>query len=627
MSNNIKFNFRVPSELMCGIERLKSHLGFEIAEDGIEVTALPSSVTSVKLSDGKASIAYAKKHLFFRELGILAEHIAASENCGEFEYTEDDQFETVSLMIDASRCAVPTVDGICRLMDHLALMGYSMAMMYTEDTVELEGRPYFGYMRGRYTADELKAIDDYAYEYGIEVIPCLECYGHMEKYLIWGEAGAIKDTERVMLAREEKTFEFLDQLIGTVSKCFRSNRIHIGMDEAWDMGRGRFLTLHGYVPPFEIFNEYMDRLIQIINKYNLRPMMWSDMYFRTSTKNNAYYGEDIEIPQEVAERIPENMDLVFWHYGEKPYCDDYMLKKHKALNRNTIYCGGLWSWIGHFPEHNYMMETSRFSLEACRKNDVHEAMTTVWSNDNAECDLFANLFGLSYFAELCYDKDASEEKLRRRFETCTGGNWDAFYEMSFYHNSFGGENDDYSPKVWPKRFLGKPLFWQDIMEGLYDTHLFEKQMSGHYAKYAEKMLNYKNGGKWDYLYDFAYRIFDYLATKTLIAENLVPAYKAGDRAMLRKIAAELLPALKAKTVEVHKVHKAAWFDKQKVLGWSNLDIRYGGMASRCDTAKELIERYLDGKDDRIEELEEERLFKGLSGFVPYSSIMTVNLKV
>jgi hypothetical protein len=30
------------------------------------------------------------------------------------------------------------------------------------------------------------------------------------------------------------------------------------MDEAWDMGRGKFMDLHGYVPPFEIFNEYME---------------------------------------------------------------------------------------------------------------------------------------------------------------------------------------------------------------------------------------------------------------------------------------------------------------------------------------------------------------------------------
>ena len=34
--------------------------------------------------------------------------------------------------------------------------------MYTEDTYEVPGQPYFGYQRGRYTYEELHALDDYA---------------------------------------------------------------------------------------------------------------------------------------------------------------------------------------------------------------------------------------------------------------------------------------------------------------------------------------------------------------------------------------------------------------------------------------------------------------------------------
>ena len=63
-----------------------------------------------------------------------------------------------------------------------------------------------------------------------------------------------------------------------------------------------------------------------------------------------------------------------------------------------------------------------------------------------------------------------------------------------------------------------------------------------------------------------------------------------------------------------------------VIGWQNLDTRYGGMASRCDTAILLLNAYLGGEIDRIEELDEPRLNKGLSGFIHYSSINTVNLK-
>ncbi|MBQ9779099.1 MAG: family 20 glycosylhydrolase [Clostridia bacterium] len=621
----VALNFQLCAELAAPLARFERILGFTTSPNGITVTATKGEKNGVVLRDGKAEILYVQKHYVYRALGVLVEQARKSDR---FEIFEDTHFECLSVMIDTSRCAVPRVETVYRMIDYLAVMGYSMVMLYTEDTVTLEGRPYFGYMRGRYTCEDLRAIDDYAFALGIEVIPCLECYGHMDKYLIWREAKAIKDTGTVLMAREEQTFEFVEQLIATVSSCFRSKRIHIGMDEAWDMGRGKFLDKHGYVPPFQIFNEYMERLIAITNKYGLKPMMWSDMYFRVCNNTNTYYDESIVIPPEVAEKIPKEVELVFWHYGEKLNCDEYMLEKHQALGRKTIYAGGTWSWIGHFPEHNLAMYGMRYSLNACRKYGVREAMATVWKNDNAECDWFADLFGLSFFAELCYDQNASDEKLKARFECCTGGDYDAFYAMSYYHSDFAekaGVREHIS-----QHFHGKPLFWQDVLEGLYDTYLFEHPMSGHYAACAAKMhevCKARTEDPWLYLYDYAYRVFDYLATKTLIAEMLQPAYQAGDKAALAEIADTLLPTLQEKTRVLHQTHKAIWFANSRIVGWANMDVRYAGVVARCDTAIALIRSYLDGKTDVIEELEVERLEKPLSGFLHYSNVVTPNIKI
>ena len=617
----MKLSFKVCDCFFEGIRRLSDVLGYEIAEDGLTVTAKEGDRVGVTLKDGRATIYHKNKVQFFRGIGVLLENARVGK---DFEIFFDTQFDTVSGMIDASRCGVPRISSVKRLLDYVAIMGYNMMMLYTEDVVKLDGRPYFGYMRGVYTVEDIREIDDYAYEYGIEIIPCLECYAHMEKYLMWPEAGSIKDTDSVLLAREEKTFEFVEQLIATVTSALRSKRIHIGMDEAWDMGRGEFLNKHGYVPPFEIFNEFMERLIGITDKYGLRVMMWSDMYFRVCNDHNGYYDEDIVIPEEVSSKIPEGVELVFWHYGEHHHCDEYMLQKHKALNRHVIFAGGNWGWIGHFPEHNYMMSTSRFSINACRKHDIKEAMLTVWCNDNAECDSFANLFGLSYFAELCYSVAPTDEFIKSRFEACTGGDYDLFYKMSYYHNDFENSNDYPS---YANRFLGKPLFWQDILGGLYDSHLFKKPMSEHYRNSRDAFSGTENKDRWGYLYAFAHKTFDYLATKTEIAEKLYPAYHSGDRVTLKDVAERLLPALAEKTADLHRLHRAIWFKNNNVVGWQNLDIRYGGVIFRCSTAATLISDYLNGITDKIEELEEPRLHKSLSGFIHYSGVATVNLKI
>lgn len=59
---------------------------------------------------------------------------------------------------------------------------------------------------------ELQDIDDYAYELGIEVIPCIQAFGHMEQFLRYPFSSAATDNNRGLLAGEEKTYELIRDL-------------------------------------------------------------------------------------------------------------------------------------------------------------------------------------------------------------------------------------------------------------------------------------------------------------------------------------------------------------------------------------------------------------------------------
>ena len=611
----MKFNFSVDSALSEGIARLSGVLGYTLAEDGLAVTAVMGERAGIKKDASAAVIYYRHRAEFFRELGLLCEHY----NEAEVEIFEDTAFRELSTMVDTARYGAATVPALCELCDRLALMGYSAMLLYIEDNVKLEGYPYFGYQRDRYTPEELRAIDDYAYAYGIEVIGCVECYGHMERYLYWPNTTAIRDTASVLLAREEKTFALIDTLIKTFADNLRSRRIHIGMDEAWDMGRGKFLDIHGYVPPAEIFAEYMERLMQILGSHGMQPMMWSDMYFRANDadRQNRYYGSRLTDPEAVAKQIPEGMTLVFWHYGELFGCDDEMLAYHKMFDRPTIFAGGSWSWCGHLPENDYMEIATRASLEACRRHGVDSAMMTIWLNNGAECPLFASLYCLSFMAELCYRGNPSEEELAARFAATTGADRAFFHDMGGYQNEFG---DAEAYPVYSKRFLGKATFWQDPLEGLFDTHHIGHERSKHYAALAERFAAAPKDA-YSYLYRFSERIFAFLSVKCRVAERLHPAYQAGDRDTLTAICREDLPALLALGREVHALHAEVWGKSYRSIGWAVLDRRYGGMTSRIETAIARLTDYLDGKVDTIPELEDARLYKGISGFLRFNQLV------
>ena len=62
-------------------------------------------------------------------------------------------------------------------------MGLNAVCLYTEDTYEVPNEPFFGYLRGRYETSELKELDDYAADFGIEMFPCIQTLGHMEQVL------------------------------------------------------------------------------------------------------------------------------------------------------------------------------------------------------------------------------------------------------------------------------------------------------------------------------------------------------------------------------------------------------------------------------------------------------------
>ena len=208
------------------------------------------------------------------------------------------EFEHFGVMLDCSRNAVMKVETVKRLIDCLSKMGYDTLELYTEDTYEIESEPYFGYLRGRYTAAELKEIDLYAKSHGIELIPCVQTLGHFTALVKNIQFDEIVDSNDILLVDEEKTYEFLDKIFATLAENFTSRRVNIGMDETHTLGLGKFLDEHGYENRFSIFLRHLQKVAEIARKYGFTPHMWSDMFFRIATKGQYYVNKKLCFPEE-----------------------------------------------------------------------------------------------------------------------------------------------------------------------------------------------------------------------------------------------------------------------------------------------------------------------------------------
>ena len=164
----IKYNFiGNMDEMHYGTMVLGKEYNFEADEKGYEITLIPGSdKLIVKFEDNKGSISYGNRSHFYRALGILTEHLRDGEETIYVEETP--QFDNVGIMLPVSNCPI-TLEGVKQFITKMAIMGYTQLLFYMEDVYELDNYPDFGYMRGRYTKEELKEIDDFESKYFFEV--------------------------------------------------------------------------------------------------------------------------------------------------------------------------------------------------------------------------------------------------------------------------------------------------------------------------------------------------------------------------------------------------------------------------------------------------------------------------
>lgn len=592
------------TDLLPGIQRLLPQLGIELHQDGIPIRIEASTGgLEVGLQDGEAYIRYHQKHQFFRGLGLLVQH---SRKGDSFHIHEEQQFDLVGPMFDLSRNAVLTVDSFKDMLNKLALMGMNTVMLYMEDTYEIEGEPYFGYMRGRYTQAELREIDDYADQFGIEAFPSIQTLAHLEEFLKWEPVKHYKDTKGALLVGDERTNQLIEKMIQAASEPFRSRKIHVGMDEAEELGRGKYLDQNGYESRFTIMANHLDKVLEVVRRLDLKPMMWSDMFLKLAAGHDGdYYDKETAIPEEMARRIPKDVDMVYWDYVHME-TEDYtkVIANHRPLGCNLVFAGAVWIFNTFGVNYGLSLNASNTALKVCKQEGIREVYATMWGDDGNEGNPFAALLGLQLYAEHAYSSDdPTQEHLAERVKFCTGIEAEAFMQFKDLDEIPGSEPNN-SKQSNPSKFL----LYQDVLLGLFDKQIEGLALNAHYAQLEQQIQSKRDhSAELDYLFEVPQKLSAVLKRKSEIGIELKAAYDSDNRALLQDIAANELPAIAAGVSELRKAHRTQWLRMFKPFGWEVIDIRYAGITNRLDSASERITDYLEGRITRIEELEQERL--------------------
>ncbi|MEG2813239.1 MAG: family 20 glycosylhydrolase, partial [Oscillospiraceae bacterium] len=439
------------------LKLISNNFDVSICDDGFNVDCEKSNNgLTVTKKGNDAKIIYEKDCEFFR--GILT----LMENKDDFSIHEKAGFKFNGEMIDNSRNSVLTMETAKKIIIYSAMIGLDNILLYNEETFQVDNNPYFGYMRMGYTQKDVRELTDFAKEFGVTIIPCIQTLAHLAQALRWQCYHDITDHGDTILVEEEKTYALIEDIVKSWRCCVDTNIINIGMDEAFYLGRGQYLDKYGFKEHFSIMCDHLKRVLDICKKYNFKAMMWSDMFFRFIFGD--YYSEG-EIDPELIKLVPTDVMLVYWDYystDEDKY--DRLIKQHQKFKNEIGFAGGAWKWSGIVPAINHSHNVSKMALSAAKKNGVSTVFTTAWGDNGAEASIYTILPTLVLHGEVSYSNENVDQKVSSKLCALTGFSLSDFFMLCQPNKT---PENNLKPHFNPCKYL----FFQDVLMGLFDYHV------------------------------------------------------------------------------------------------------------------------------------------------------------
>jgi len=190
-------------------------------------------------------------------------------------------------LLDVSRDRVPTMASLRELVDRLAMLRVNQLQLYTEHTFAFHGHATVWRDASPLTAAELCTLDDWCDERGIELVPNLACFGHMERWLAHPgyrhlaelPDGRLDGRPSSCLTPGPEALAFVQSRWDEFLSCFRSRRVNVNCDETVELGQGRSRAACERDGPGRVWARFVGAIIEDLQRRSggYAVQLWADM--------------------------------------------------------------------------------------------------------------------------------------------------------------------------------------------------------------------------------------------------------------------------------------------------------------------------------------------------------------
>ncbi len=246
------------------------------------------------------------------------------------------------VMLDISRDRVPTMETLFGLIDMWALLKLNQLQLYMEHTFAYPGHEKVWKDASPITPGEIRQLDRYCAQRGIELVPNQNSFGHMERWLMHEEYqhlaempggftdpwGVFRPASSTLAPSAPGTLAFLGELYDQLLPCFSSSFFNIGGDEPWELGQGRSAAACKRLGLERVYVDFLLELHGLVRSRGKRMMVWADILMKYPA---------------MVDELPEDIILMEWGYeGDHPFESE--CERLASVKNDYYLCTGTSAW-------------------------------------------------------------------------------------------------------------------------------------------------------------------------------------------------------------------------------------------------------------------------------------------
>ena len=360
-----------------------------------------------------------------------------------------------AVMLDISRDKVPSPETLRSLIDRLAGWKVNQVQLYMEHTFAYPGHAEVWRDAGALTPAEVEELDAFCRERHVELVPNQNCLGHWERWLRhdryrdmavspdgWESRGRRRDPTTLDPVKPQ-SLALVRELLGELLPHFRSRRVHVGLDEPWELPAERFDDYLGWVGTLRAQPE--------LEGHDM--LMWGDIVAGH--------------PDRVDE-IPDRVTVCEWGYEDwHPF--DARSQVLAEAGRPFWLCPGTSSWLSILGRWSNMTGNIAGAAQAAQRHGAAGLLNTDWGDKGHLQYLPVSEPGLAYGAALAWCLAAN-----RDLDLPAAVSWHGFGdptgELGLALRDLGDAHRALTPQLFNSSTLTMHLYFPQVQVGRTFTH-------------------------------------------------------------------------------------------------------------------------------------------------------------